>query len=369
MRICYIYDAVWPWETGGVQRRVWELARRLTPDHEVHWFGLHYWDGPPVIEREGVVLHGVGSPPDLYVGDRRSITEAITFSIRLLPELLAEPFDVIDCQEFPYFPVFSSKLASARHNATLLVTWHEVWHDYWYEYLGRKGWFGKQIERVSTRIPDGHIAVSNRTRQDLSKLGATNVTTIPNGISLNEIAEVKPVDHDVDVLFVGRLIPEKNVDVLLGAINHLRTDNPDIQCVIIGDGPQRQRLESIVHHNNLANNVVFLGAVDDHKEVWAFMKQAKLFVLPSQREGFGITALEALGCGTPVVTTNHPQNAAQELIDPNVTGIVCECTPDRIANGITAALGLSRAECTAFAQTYDWDRIADQVQLVYQNSI
>lgn len=57
MKLALIYDAVFPWEKGGAQKRVWELARRLADDHDVHLYGMHYWDGPVVIEREGVSIH------------------------------------------------------------------------------------------------------------------------------------------------------------------------------------------------------------------------------------------------------------------------------------------------------------------------
>jgi hypothetical protein len=51
MRICFVYDAVHPWEKGGAQKRVWELARRLANDHKVHFYGMHYWDGSETIEK------------------------------------------------------------------------------------------------------------------------------------------------------------------------------------------------------------------------------------------------------------------------------------------------------------------------------
>jgi hypothetical protein len=60
-----------------VYKWVWELAHRLANDHEVHWYTLHYWDGPEIITREGVTLYGVDEPPELYVDSRRSLTGAL----------------------------------------------------------------------------------------------------------------------------------------------------------------------------------------------------------------------------------------------------------------------------------------------------
>ena len=74
--------------------------------------------------------------------------EAIYFSYRLIPFLMREEFDIIDCQQFPYFPCFPVKLASVMKKKPFVITWHEVWGDYWYEYLGWKGAFGKTTERL-----------------------------------------------------------------------------------------------------------------------------------------------------------------------------------------------------------------------------
>jgi glycosyltransferase involved in cell wall biosynthesis len=367
MRIGYVYDAVYPWETGGVQKRVWEVARRLAQDHDVHWFGLRYWDGPPVIERDGVVLHGVGPPRDLYVDGRRSIPEALSYSRQLVRPLLGERFDVVDCQEFPYFPCFPSKFQSLVRGSTLLVTWHEVWGDYWYEYLGRKGWFGKTVERLTARLPDAHVAVSNRTKSDLEALGVSNARLVPNGIDLEGIRSVDPVDREVDVLFVGRFIEEKNADLVIRAVAELREDRPDVQCVLVGDGPERGTLASLVDRLDIADNVSFSGRLQQYEDVIGLMKAADVLALPSRREGFGITALEALACGTPVVTISHPQNAAQELVEDGVTGSICDATPAAVADGIRKSRdGLSARDCVATAETYDWNRIARRLETIYR---
>ncbi|MFC7081409.1 glycosyltransferase family 4 protein [Halorussus caseinilyticus] len=366
MRIAYVYDAVYPWETGGVQKRVWELARRLADDHDVHWYGLHYWDGPAVIEREGVTLHGVGEPETLYVDGRRSIPEALSFAARVARPLLSESFDVIDCQEFPYFPAFTSKLSAARHGATLVLTWHEVWGDYWYEYLGAKGVCGKLVERATAAVPDCHLAVSDRTRRDVASLGASDPRYLPNGISVAEVEDAPEADADVDVLFAGRLIPEKNADLLVRAMSRVRERNPDVQCTVVGEGPERDRIESLVADEGLDATVTVRDFYEEYEDVLGLMKAADALALPSEREGFGITALEAMACGTPVVTIDHPRNAATELVADGETGAVCDPTPEAVADGILAARACAPEDCVAAASEYDWDRLADRAETLYR---
>ncbi|WP_276300065.1 glycosyltransferase family 4 protein [Halorussus lipolyticus] len=366
MRIAYVYDAVYPWETGGVQKRVWELGRRLADDHDVHWYGLHYWDGPDVIEREGVTLHGVAEPETLYVDGRRSIPEALGFAARVARPLLSESFDVIDCQEFPYFPAFSSKLAALARRATLVLTWHEVWGDYWYDYIGRKGIYGKLVERATAAVPDHHLAVSERTRRDVRTLGPENPRYLPNGISVAEIDDAPAADADVNVLFAGRLIPEKNADLLVRAMADLRDRNADLNCTIVGEGPERERVERLVADRNLGDTVTTRDFIEEYDDVLGLMKSADVFALPSEREGFGITALEAMACGTPVVTIDHPRNAATELVADRETGAICDPTPEAFAEGLLAAEFCAEADCVATAEEYDWDRLADRAEALYR---
>ena len=103
MKIAYIYDAVYPWVKGGAEKRIYEIGKRLADKgHEVHWYGIGWWfDGNNgrTIDHDGIILHGVCEPMQLYVDGRRSIKEAIYFAEKLLPKLVKERFDVIDCQD------------------------------------------------------------------------------------------------------------------------------------------------------------------------------------------------------------------------------------------------------------------------------
>jgi len=153
MKIAYVYDVIHPYVPGGVQKRIWELSRRLvTKGHEVTILGMKHWNGDDVIVREGVRIRGICPPKDLFVNGHRSIGEALYVGWKSLPALSREHFDIIDCQNFPYFPCFSAKMASVLQRSPLLITWHEVWGNYWYQYLGKKGFFGAATERLAGRL-------------------------------------------------------------------------------------------------------------------------------------------------------------------------------------------------------------------------
>lgn len=228
MKIAYVHDVIYPYVKGGAEKRVWEMARRLADrGHEVHIFGMKFWDGEDVIEREGVQLHGICAPQNLYVGGKRSIKTSVLFSWKLLWSFKGD-FDVIDAQEFPYFPCFSAKFHSHWGNTPLVITWYEVWDDYWYEYLGRKGPLGKWTERCTTRLPNKIVPISERIRDDLISIGVgeERMEVVPNGVDYSGIQKIGCERELYDVLYAGRLSEHKNVDLLLKAVNLVRDDLP-----------------------------------------------------------------------------------------------------------------------------------------------
>jgi glycosyltransferase involved in cell wall biosynthesis len=376
MKLAFVYDAVYPWVKGGAEKRIYELGKRLAAEgNEVHIFGVKWWDGSEVIENEGMVLHGVCEPLELYVNGRRSIAEPIIFSIKLLPHLFRERFDVIDTSAFPYFSCFTVKLISIFRRTPMIITWHEVWGDYWYEYLGGWGFFGKLVEYLTSKLACVSIAVSPVTKKNLMPLGVTseNIRIIPNGIDLKRIANIMSSPEVCDIMFAGRLIREKNVDVLLASLDNIRNVRPAVKCHIIGDGPEKERLVRLAAGRGLLNNVSFFGFMGD-EEVIARIKSSKILVLPSTREGFGIVVLEAFACGVPVITVKSPRNAAYKLVNEK-TGRVVNLDVRELSNAICILIGddVLREKMAAFtrdaAKEFDWDKLAGQLSCFYRELI
>jgi glycosyltransferase involved in cell wall biosynthesis len=372
MKIAYVYDAVYPWIKGGAEKRIYEISKRLVErGHEVHWFGIKWWDGNSTIEQNGVYLHGVCEPQELYVEGRRSIPEAIYFARKLLFPLLKEDLDIVDCYAFPYFPSFSAKLCSLLKRTPLVITWLEVWDDYWYDYLRRKGVFGKVVEKLTSKLSKAIITISEKVKNDLISIGVNQgkIRVIPDGIDFESIQKIKPSKKRYDTLYVGRLIKHKNADVLIRAIDTVKKEMPDIKCGIIGDGPERENLTKLTKDVNLERNIDFLGFLEEDKDVISYMKSSKVFVFPSTREGAGLVTLEANACGLPVITVNHEKNAVVEVVINEENGFICELSDRDIAKRILVALdnrGNMRRNCIEFSRKYDWNRMADLTESTYE---
>jgi glycosyltransferase involved in cell wall biosynthesis len=373
MKIAFVYDAIYPWVKGGIEKRVWELSVRLSRNgNDVHLFGMKFWDGEDILIIDGVVLHGVCPAQKLYSNGRRSIRQALNFSIHLVSPLMKEKFDIIDCQQFPYFSCFSAKIPSVLNKIPLVITWHEIWGDYWYDYIGWKGIFGKITERLVARLTSENIAVSKTTEKNLNTLGIhSGIKIIPNGVDLENIKSISPCPVSSDVIFAGRLIKEKNVDLLLHAFNLFLSEHPNHVMVIIGDGPEKDAVTTLINKLNLGDNVRFIGFREFHHEIIAYMKSSKICVLPSTREGFGITALEALATGLPVVTIDHKANAICDLIT-NDNGFLCSFSADDLASKIL--MGLShyaemRNACILSADSSDWNQITADIESYFLSVI
>ena len=340
IRIAYVMDAIYPYNMGGADKRLWELARKLAEngEHDVHIYGMKWWHGPDSIVTDNVHLHGVCKVRELYNRNGvRSIREALVYALKVLPPLLKADYDVIDCNQFPYFPCFSGKIASIIRRRPLVITWLEVWDAYWSDYIGpTRGCIGKMVEQLTMRLPEGMVAISQKTKSDLvrCKVNPQLIDVIPVGIDLERIMNIAPSPKATDVLFAGRLIQEKRVDLLLAALAIAKTDFPTISCVIIGDGPERESLERLAAELGLSENVDFTGFVDQDG-LTAQMKSSKVLVLPSVREGFGLVIVEANACKLPVISISHEMSAVRELIQDGVNGfLISKILPDKIAEAV-----------------------------------
>lgn len=368
MKITFIYDALYPEVKGGVEKRIYELGKRLAKKHEVHWYTFNWWKDKKTIERDGIIVHGIGFPKSLYSGDRRSIREAIDFSFRLLLKRI-EKSDIIDCQEFPYIPCYSTKLHSMLSRSELIITWHEYWGHYWEEYLGHLAPFGNFFENNLLKLTDNHIAVSKLTLANLSKLELKNFSLIPNGIDLKRIQKVRPYRIKYDAIFVGRLVKHKNLEFLLRSIRYIRLEYPDFTLAIIGNGPERKKLERLTKGLGITDNVKFLGFLNSYEDVIEYIKSSKVFIFPSLREGFGIVVLEANASGIPVVTVDAPMNASKELIIEGKNGYISKLDEKSFAEKILLAYENSRkmrSTCINIAKKYDWKVITKKLEKYYE---
>lgn len=368
--VALVSDAIFPYHYGGREIRYHELTRRLAGRAELHLYTMHWWDGPRVRKDEGVTLHGISRLYPMYTRNRRSLRQAIFFSVACM-RLLASRFDVLEADHMPLLQILVLRFVATVKHKRFVVTWHEVWgHSYWRQYLGRAGLIAWFVEYLAMRLPDHIIAASSHTAERLfDRLGArASITIAPNGIDLEAVRRTYPHHTGTDLVVVSRLMPHKRISMLLEAVALLHAEGISVTCRVIGDGPERESLQDQARTLGVAGAVEFRHDVREQKEVYELVKAAKVFVLPSAREGFGIAVLEALACGVDVVTTSAPDNLAQHLVARSAHGTICDSTASAIADAVKpllAARGSSAGEDSGDADLwmaeYNWDAMVERV--------
>jgi glycosyltransferase involved in cell wall biosynthesis len=326
MRICLVYDCLYPYTVGGAERWYRNLGERLAADgHEVTMLTLRQWPRGERGEVPGVDVRAVGPRMELYVAGRRRILPPLMFGAGVLWHLLrhGRRYDVVHTASFPYFSLLAAGLARRAGRFALVVDWHELWtRDYWREYLGRAGGaVGWWVQRLGVRLPQRAFAFSRLHAARLREEGLRGEVTVLEGEYRGSLEPQGPAEAQDVVVFAGRHIPEKRVPALVPAIAKARADAPDLRCDVYGDGPDRAAVEASVREHGLEDAIRVHGFVDGDT-VDRALAHALCMALPSRREGYGLVVVEAASRGTPSVVVAGPDNAATELVDDGENGVI-----------------------------------------------
>jgi glycosyltransferase involved in cell wall biosynthesis len=374
-RMAFVSDAVYPYNFGGKEKRLHEISKRLVKDgRDVTIYTMKWWDGPNEIVQDGVKLHAISRKYDMYAGDRRSIKQAVLFGLAC-SKLLFRRFDLVDVDHMPVFPLMTMRAICTLRRKKLYATWHEVWGaDYWRQYMGSLGSLAAFLEWLSFRLPDRIISNSEHTSRLLKEAGVKTerIRTVPLGVDLDLIFNAPKASQTSDVIYVGRLLEHKNVDVLIKAVAKVKKIKADVSCIIVGDGPERKNLETLARKLKLLDNITFYNFVDDHIELYGLMKSSRTLVLPSVREGFGLVVVEANACGLPVITTKHQHNAAKDLIVEGQNGLLANATPAGIAEQLLQLLDLGAdsndLDVRQGIGRYHWNNVATEIERVFNEA-
>ncbi len=379
MRVCVIYDCLFPHTVGGAERWYRNLAERLAQEgHEVTYLTLRQWDrsAPPTLDGPVWVV-AVGPRMALYTeSGRRRILPPLVFGLGVLAHLLrnGRRYDVVHTCAFPYFSLLAAALMRPLMGFELVVDWFEVWsRSYWREYLGGAGGrVGELVQRLCALVPQRAFCFSELHAKRLREEGLRGPVTVLRGLYVGDVATAAVAEpsaaasrdeaatdqglstadaapNEPTVLFAGRLIPEKRVTLAVAAIALATGRIKGLRGEFLGDGPEREALEVAIARHGLEGVVTARGFT--HTEtVDAEMRRATCMLLTSQREGYGMVVVEAAARGTPSVVVAGEDNAATELIEEGVNGFVAaRAEPAQIAEAIVrvSEAGLALRESTA----------------------
>jgi glycosyltransferase involved in cell wall biosynthesis len=227
------------------------------------------------------------------------------------------------------------------------------------------------MERVSARLyrKTPCCAVSPSTAAELVKRGLDkrNLTIIENGIDTNQYCPDNSVERDDGLLvYAGRLKKYKRVDSILEAMRALDKTGHETRLAVIGTGDDLPRLKKRARELGLTDRVDFAGFVNEGKKI-DFLRRAAIFVNPSEKEGWGITNIEASACGAPVVANNAP--GLRDSVVDNETGLLYnENDTASLASSIKKLLDDRQLRerfginGRLWAQKFSWDASAGRVE-------
>lgn len=240
------------------------------------------------------------------------------------------------------------------------------------------------MTRLSVRRARQVIAVSGHTRDDLVRyfrVRPERITVIPNAAD----ARFRPADDphaitqfkaknnlpDRVILFVGTLEPRKNLRRLIEAFASLGDDDAETKLVIVGaSGWLTSDLAPLVRERGLSNRIIFTGYVEDD-DLPHWYQVATVFCYPSLYEGFGLPVLEAMACGTPVVTSRTSSlpelvGGAAVLVDPTDVAALARALKTVLADE-SRRQSMSQAGL-ARARAFSWERTAAATLAVIRNA-
>jgi glycosyltransferase involved in cell wall biosynthesis len=238
-------------------------------------------------------------------------------------------------------------------------------------------WILMQLEKESYKHADRIVAVSKDTG-DIIKERYVNdekkIKVIYNGVDkaeFNKLGHIEKIKSSL--LFVGRLERAKGIKLLIKQVIPLvKKEIPDIKLFVAGSGSQKQELETYSMYNGLDSNIVFLGWVSG-QELVTWYNQVYGMILPTKREGFNLSIMEAMSCGTPVIATNIPPNT--EIITDGENGLLVEYGDIKaIAQSIVELLSdeekrtkLSIAGRKTVEEKFTWDLAAREMKFYILN--
>jgi glycosyltransferase involved in cell wall biosynthesis len=298
---------------------------------------------------------------------------------RLTDELRAEDYDIIHIHT-PFVAHYAGLKLARKLKLPVVATYHTFFEEYLYNYikwLPKSGlrYVARRFSRTQCADLDALIVPSTAMQQVLLGYGVETPTILPTGLDMRVFEagdgaafrqqHAIPAERPV-MLFVGRVAFEKNIGFLLEVTAKLRECIPDILFVIAGEGPAEKGLQAQVKRNGLENNVRFVGYLSRDGSLQACYKAADVFVFASRTETQGLVLLEAMACGTPVIST--AVLGTKDIIGAGVGGLVAPESAEFFAAQVKSLLtgqtlhAQKTREAVAYAAT--WSHTAQAEKLV-----
>jgi len=306
--------------------------------------------------------YAYAAPPG--VGGMLAHIDTRIFCRRVAKAVRQRGHDLVQICSRPHFAKYVDRI-----DAPVSIVMHGEPYSLYYDVLKPGGSTYDLLEEF-----DQVIAVEGAS-QSIEEHNSCSVETVNPGVDTDQFSPGNTtLAATKRLLFVGRFVPAKNLTLLIEAFNEVVDNHPDAELVLVGDGPQRSRIERVVDRRNLNHHVEFRGYVPN-ENLPELYRSADVFVLSSTTERHPITLLEAMSCGTPVVAPLI--GAIPEIVEQEETGLLY---PEASAADLTVAINRlfsepelrtscgRRARETAINE-FDWSKRRKKLFELYEDTI
>ena len=372
---------------GGIARVVHDLSKRLIKDgHEVTVVTYREGNTPYFEDDKGVKVYRVDN---YMINPNNFIDWIMQMNFNLLAkanELIDKEgkFDVIHAHD--WLVAYAAKSIKNSYDIPIVATIHATEagrnsgiHDETQRYINDTEW-------MLTYEANEVIVNSNYMKCELQRnfgLPFEKINVIPNGVNLTMYSGIEKdydfrrnyaADNEKIILYAGRLVYEKGVQYLIGAMPKILQNYQDAKLVIAGKGGMYDELKAEVDYLGLGNKVYFTGYMD-HKSLCKLYRCADIAVFPSTYEPFGIVALEAMLAGNPIVVSDI--GGLNEIVEHGVNGMKSYAgNSNSIADSILTLLydhklgiEISKNAKNKVKELYNWTKIAQDTHFSYQKAI
>lgn len=352
---------------GGVERAVEALAKRLAArGHQITVYGRRgYCASAGEVDSLGIKQIVL---PALNTKHLEAVTHT---TLSTTDALLRERYDIVHFHATG--PALFAAAMRLRKVATIATVHGLDWkREKWGPFASG---VLKLAARAAATIPTETVVVSRQIQKDLNAAYGTSSTYIPNGVDFADL-EVDPIPVEGlipgrFILFLGRLVPEKQPHILIEAFRDIDTDS---RLVIAGPAQHAARYEEQLRRAAGADErVVIAGPRYGGEKAW-LLRNARVFVQPSTLEGFPIAPLEALAAGTEVLVSDIPENVEATTIEDQPYARTFRATDvENLRARLREYLGATDRLCpdahTAAHAAFDWDVIARETEQVYRKAL
>jgi glycosyltransferase involved in cell wall biosynthesis len=381
-RLCIVTHTFLP-HVGGIERVVYEQSKRLLQRNYEPIVVTNRIDTPKNYVVDGINVECYES---LNTGFRLGIPYSIPTVTSLETFLKAvKSSKIVHAHGHPYLTSLIAAKLAKRYSKPFVLTQHNTFIEYDSIFDNIERLNDLAVGKETLKEADKIIAVSNATKNYVLSLGAKpeKVKVLHNGVDL---VRFRPLagkreemrrklgisQNSIVVLTVRRLVYKNGIDTLIESANIAVKKNPKIVFLVVGKGPDLNKVQMKINQLGIENNFRLTGFVKD-EDLPFYYNAADFFVLPSKSgEGLPLVALEAMACGLPVIATNV--GGISEILMEDYGKLVPPNQPELLAKAVlefsNIDLSSRKKESRAIMEEkYSWDKNVETLIEIYEELI